>query len=195
MTQGHETEPRTGVGLTGPAARRTRQGRVGILPNPNRLPLPPPHRPPLTGKWPPLRSSRRPAGGADEADGSGCPPAPWDGPGSGKAVAAGAATPNRDVGSAGRIRIDIDDLNRSVDGLGAAAPARAGFAEALLGDTRQTRRPGNTSAAPDRPESQDEATEGSTGDTTEPGEARFGQSRFDSGRGWRGAWARWLGRG
>lgn len=37
----------------------TKQQRVGILRNPNRAPVPPPRRAPLTGKWFSLRSSRR----------------------------------------------------------------------------------------------------------------------------------------
>lgn len=40
-------------------AAHARQKRVGILRNPNRVPVPPPRRAPLTGKWLSMRSSRR----------------------------------------------------------------------------------------------------------------------------------------
>lgn len=46
--------------LASGGARGNSQQRVGILRNPNRAPLPPPRRAALTGKWPSLRSSRRP---------------------------------------------------------------------------------------------------------------------------------------
>ncbi|MFN3953907.1 MAG: hypothetical protein ACK4LQ_05585 [Pararhodobacter sp.] len=42
------------------AQRQERQARVGILRNPNRPPLPPARKAALMGKWPRLRSSRRP---------------------------------------------------------------------------------------------------------------------------------------
>lgn len=47
--------------------RASRQARVGILRNPNAPRVPPPHRPPLSGKWMRLRSSRRPLAGAEGA--------------------------------------------------------------------------------------------------------------------------------
>ena len=40
--------------------RQNRQARVGILPNANRLDLPPKKQPPLIGRWMRLRSTRRP---------------------------------------------------------------------------------------------------------------------------------------
>ena len=43
------------------AQRQERQARVGILRNPNRPPQPPARKAALMGKWPRLRSSRRPA--------------------------------------------------------------------------------------------------------------------------------------
>lgn len=43
------------------AQRQERQARVGILRNPNRPPLPPARKAALMGKWPRLRSSRRPS--------------------------------------------------------------------------------------------------------------------------------------
>lgn len=42
------------------AQRQNRQARVGILPNANRLDLPPKKQPPLIGRWMRLRSTRRP---------------------------------------------------------------------------------------------------------------------------------------
>lgn len=51
------------------ALQRARMARVGILRNPNSPPVPPVHRPQLTGRWMRLRSTRRrnPASGPDPA--------------------------------------------------------------------------------------------------------------------------------
>jgi hypothetical protein len=49
-------------------ARRERQGRVGILRNPNSPPAAPARRVTLTGKWMRLRSTRRPSAAVDLPD-------------------------------------------------------------------------------------------------------------------------------
>jgi len=179
--QGTDSQDRAAGGGpdgAGPAARRNRQARVGILPNTNRLPLPPPHRPPLTGKWPPLRSSRRPRAGDPDVSAADTEPAPQG------AVAPAGPGPDAVLQGRGGLRIDIDGLNRSVDGLGTAAPARAGFAAAFLGQPD----PGDPRVA---------AGEGATGAVAGEVETQVAPAAdpaSDTGRGWRGAWARWFGR-
>lgn len=103
------------------AQRQERQARVGILRNPNRVPNPPPHRPPLMGKWLPLRSSRRPPERAEEEEAP--PPAPE--------AEADAASVLADADGAIR-GIDLDRLMNSIEGLGHKRTSRAGLADHIL---------------------------------------------------------------
>jgi hypothetical protein len=97
--------------------RQERQARVGILRNPNHPPVPPLRRAPLMGKWPNLRSSRRPAP-VDPAAPELTPNPP--------PVAVEDALHRAADGTVARI--DVHTLMASVDGLGTAKPARAAFA-------------------------------------------------------------------
>lgn len=99
------------------AQRQERQARVGILRNPNRAPNPPSHRPPLMGKWLPLRSSRRPSQGA-------APPPEAEVEDDSPPVLAG---------DNGEIQgIDLARLMDSIEGLGRKPPGRAGVADHIL---------------------------------------------------------------
>lgn len=102
--------------------RQERQARVGILRNPNRVPGPPAHRPPLIGKWLPLRSSRRPPEMGEEA--VPC----WD-----PAPADDESRSSVLEGDNGEIRrIDLAWLMESVEGLGQKRPARVGIADHIV---------------------------------------------------------------
>jgi len=117
--------------------RKNRQARVGILPNPNRAALPPPHRPPLMGRFPRLRSSRRPPPGMDDGGElalTGADPAFAVGGAPGA-----SAESDGDLGLVldpdGRIaRIDVDRLIDSVRDRALPRTRRAGYADHLLGD-------------------------------------------------------------
>lgn len=98
--------------------RQERQARVGILRNPNQPPKPPPRRARLMGKWPALRSSRRP--GPDSAPPPAVDGAPTPAPAPGEPVRL-----TDDGAVAG---IDIAGLMASVEGIAATPPARAPFA-------------------------------------------------------------------
>jgi hypothetical protein len=97
-----------------------RQARVGILRNLNQPTLPPPHRPPLMGRWMPLRSSRRPpqpdATGAGEVPVG--PQVGWDRHQGDMFVRSG---------SDGIAGIDIAHLMASVEGMGQKAAPRESF--------------------------------------------------------------------
>ena len=106
-----------------------RQARVGILRNPNAPPRPPPRRASLTGRWPLLRSKRRPPGcrgkGADLVD-----PAPLaDNDESGQSIARAVRRAEN-----GRVQsIDIDSLMASVAGIGRDGPTRTPYSAIALG--------------------------------------------------------------
>jgi hypothetical protein len=122
----------------GSKPRAGRQARVGILRNPNQPAVPPQRRPPLVGKWMRLRSSRRPTAvsDADHAPDDSLPdehraPDQASTPdGVPQANAATAGIVDRD-GEAIR-RIDLDQLCRSVEGLGQTRPQRSGIADHML---------------------------------------------------------------
>ena len=110
-------------------SRLERQARVGILRNLNPVPRPPARRPALTGRWPCLRSTRRPPDArveqaaqqylADNSDGDAQP-------------LAGAAVRR---GADGQLqRIDIAGLMASVEGLGVATGGRLRFAATMRAD-------------------------------------------------------------
>lgn len=109
-------------------ARLDRQTRVGILRNPKSPPRPPARRAALMGRWPNLRSSRRPKTTMVEE--------------AAQAVvhrldlgeAAGSPLPVR-RDAAGKVQsIDVAGLMASVDGIGSAAPVRAPFAASVRSD-------------------------------------------------------------
>jgi hypothetical protein len=117
--------------------RQERQARVGILRNPNHPPAPPPRRALLMGKWPNLRSSRRPTP-AEVAPPDPAPPPPPRG-----VEEALHRTADGTVA-----RIDVTTLMASVDGLGTAKPARAAFASEYRHDLD---RPDRAPVPPARP--------------------------------------------
>lgn len=109
--------------------RLERQARVGILRNPKSPPRPPARRAALMGRWPKLRSSRRPRDSAvAEAAQS---VVAWLLP-----VAEGTRGPlpvRRDA--EGRVQaIDLTELMASVEGIGTAAPVRTPFAASIRAD-------------------------------------------------------------
>lgn len=119
MGQGEQSDADGAVRAT----RAPRQGRVGILPNPNRKPMPPPRRPPLIGRFMQLRSSRRPPLVPD-------PPAtPAPDP---EAARSADVVRQRDGAIA---EIDIDQLNALADSLTAHRPRRrVGIADHIMRD-------------------------------------------------------------
>lgn len=106
-------------------SRLERQARVGILRNPNSPPRPPARRATLTGRWPSLRSSRRPAGSLvqDAADSvvtqlSGTAP----------------EQPHKTRQGRNGATIDIAGLMASVEDIGTLPPSRTPFAAAFRDD-------------------------------------------------------------
>lgn len=99
--------------------RQERQARVGILRNHNDPPRPPLRHARLMGRWPDLRSARRPH--------------PADGDAAAEGVPAEAETPPRDAPASAPV-IDIAGLMASVEGLGNTAPARQSFAAEMRAD-------------------------------------------------------------
>lgn len=98
--------------------RQERQARVGILRNHNDPPRPPLRHARLMGRWPDLRSARRPH------------PAEGDAPTGGGVP---AEAPPRDAPASAPV-IDIAGLMASVEGIGSAAPARESFAAEMRAD-------------------------------------------------------------
>lgn len=107
-------------------ARQERQARVGILRNHNDPPRPPLRHARLMGRWPDLRSARRPQTEAEAlADGDAAAEVVQQAPESDAPRA--AAHGNAPV-------IDIAGLMASVEGLGKAAPPRESFAAGMRAD-------------------------------------------------------------
>ncbi len=148
------TDPDAAIGA--PPARGIRRGkdlqaRVGILRNPNAPPVPPPRRAALTGRWPSLRSQRRPSGKRGKAAGKGAsdPPDPQAAD-----RTASVAIPDRTAPRPARASgtrpedapsIDIESLMASVAGIGKPERVRAPYSALALGDEGDDERP-----APDR---------------------------------------------
>ena len=125
-------DSRTRDDSAAPAQRRTRQdrqARVGILRNPNSPPRPPTRRASLTGRWPSLRSSRRPSSAAvAEAAESVVTTltADQDGP--------RPVVPVRHAADGSVQAIDVAGLMASVEAVGTAAPVRAAYAAHIRPD-------------------------------------------------------------
>ncbi|PTX02991.1 hypothetical protein [Pararhodobacter aggregans] len=123
--------------------RLERQARVGILRNPKSPPRPPSRRAALMGRWPKLRSSRRPRDSAveDAAQAVVTRLVP---------VAEGARGPlavRRDA--EGRVQsIDLAGLMASVDSMGSAAPVRTPFAASIRADGTEAEAPPPAPAKP-----------------------------------------------
>ncbi len=100
--------------------RQERQARVGILRNHNDPPRPPLRHARLMGRWPDLRSARRPHPAEADAPAEVAQQAP-------ESDAPRAAHGNVPV-------IDIAGLMASVEGIGSAAPARESFAADMRAD-------------------------------------------------------------
>lgn len=100
--------------------RQERQARVGILRNHNDPPRPPLRHARLMGRWPDLRSARRP----HPADGDAAAEVAQQAP---ESDAPRVAHGNAPV-------IDIAGLMASVEGLGKAAPGRQSFAAEMRAD-------------------------------------------------------------
>lgn len=105
-------------------SRLERQARVGILRNPNSPPRPPARRATLTGRWPSLRSSRRPPGSVvqDAAD---------------SVVTQLSAQQDRApqvTVKDGKTSIDVASLMASVEDVGTVPPSRSPFAAAFRDD-------------------------------------------------------------
>lgn len=151
------------------AQRQERQARVGILRNPNRPPQPPPRKAALMGKWPRLRSSRRPAEGDAFADpeaeamallAAGSAGAPADArPTTAQTAAQADEAPRRATAAGSAVLhqqgdritgIDIDGLMDSVRDVGRDASARRSYAadlRAVEGDLGPLNERGNTPQA------------------------------------------------
>jgi hypothetical protein len=113
-------------------SRAERQGRVGILRNLNTAPAPPPRKAALMGKWPRLRSSRRPT----------------------IAQAQPASTPPPDAGGAivvetgEGVRINLARLESSIATAPKPAPRRSAYAATFRHDLPANSKPARAAAPP-----------------------------------------------
>ncbi len=124
------------------ASRLARQARVGILHNPADPPKPPPRRAPLMGRWPSLRSGRRPTAqrleGAVQSVVASLGDAADDGAG-GRTVDESVPRTAVQQGVDGRVTgIDIAALMAAANGITAgtadSAPIRTPFAASMRSD-------------------------------------------------------------
>lgn len=126
--------------------RQDRQARVGILRNPNQPPKPPTRRAALMGKWPSLRSSRRPSA-PHPAFRTGDQPV-VAAPSRPVAAERGAESPVVLTASGQAPRIDIAGLMASVDGIADSRPVRTPFAAEFRHDVPCHGRPAGSCTRP-----------------------------------------------